>query len=809
MFFRFTLLVAMAAATLSGQSMLTGRVTGDDQIPIGGAVVTVHSAGISAETYQTTSDPTGAFQLSLPGPGDYLVSATHQGFYELKDHAVRADPDADVALTLTPIREVFQSVDVSGQPSAIDPAETSREETLTGTEINDIPYPNSHSLTNSLKLLPGVVQDPTGALHFNGAAENQLAYLLNGFNVGDPLTGRFNTILAVEGIRSLDFLSGRFSPEYGKGSAGILAIHTDSGADQLHYTATNFIPGVATQNGVHLSQWSPRFGISGPIEKGHAWFADNFGLIFTPTFVTGLPAGQNEETSWTASNVAHAQWNIAPSNILFADFLVNATTIDRAGLGALNPVSTTTTQRAHEYFSSIKDQVYLGGGILVEFGFGHNQVYSRQIPQGDAPYVFSPTGESGNDFVNSTQTAARDQMLANAFLPALHFLGEHRFKIGTDLDRLSYSANFQRTSYEYVDAAGQLLSQTVFLGSGVFSRPNTEASSYFLDTWTVRHNLHLDLGVREDWDELVRQVVLSPRASFAWSPFASNNTRISGGYAITYDPSNLMLFSQPLDQQSATTYYSGGVPTGPPVVTSYVINGPLKFPRSQNWSASVDHQFAHRISASVNYLRRYTGDGFAYAQLPDGVFQLTNLRNDQYHSESVIVKQSLAEGFEWMVSYTRSSAVSNSVFNFSVDQPMQVLNNFGPLPWDTPNRLLATAYVPLPLLHARWSKNWAIAAMADWRTGFPFSVVNASGMVVGTVDSHRFPDNFDLNLHVERRFVLRNYRFAIRGGFNNITNQQNPTAVNNVIGSPQYLQFLAPEGRHFVLRIRFFGRANP
>jgi len=56
--------------------------------------------------------------------------------------------------------------------------------------------------------------------------------------------------------------------------------------------------------------------------------------------------------------------------------------------------------------------------------------------------------------------------------------------------------------------------------------------------------------------------------------------------------------------------------------------------------------------------------------------------------------------------------------------------------------------------------------------------------------------------------TLRGYRFALRGGMDNVTNQSNATAVNNVTGAPQFLQFLGDEGRHFVVRIRFFGRAG-
>jgi hypothetical protein len=68
--------------------------------------------------------------------------------------------------------------------------------------------------------------------------------------------------------------------------------------------------------------------------------------------------------------------------------------------------------------------------------------------------------------------------------------------------------------------------------------------------------------------------------------------------------------------------------------------------------------------------------------------------------------------------------------------------------------------------------------------------------------------NFDLNIALERLFTLRGYRFALRGGMNNVTNQRNPTAVNNVVGAPQFMQFYGLEGRHFVVRIRFFGHTR-
>src|SRR5260370_33076052 len=153
--------------------------------------------------------------------------------------------------------------------------------------------PQIHSLRYAMRVSPGLVQARIGRLHFEGAPEYQVLYTLNGFKGGDPVTGRLNTGLGVEGVRSLEHWTGRFSPEYGKGSAGVLAIRTDTGTDAFHYTATNFIPGVDNNQGLHLGGWTPRFGFSGPIWKGRAWFADNFDAEYDVQFINGLPKDRN------------------------------------------------------------------------------------------------------------------------------------------------------------------------------------------------------------------------------------------------------------------------------------------------------------------------------------------------------------------------------------------------------------------------------------------------------------------------------------------------------------------------------------
>jgi hypothetical protein len=796
---------------------LRGRVVDDNDAPVEAARVLVRAAAVEIAV---RTGPAGAFTVTLPAAGDYLFDVEREGFYALKDSAVRIEGPQEITLAINAVREVFQSENVNAATSPVDVDQSLTQEHLTGTEVNDIPFANSHSLRSSMQIMPGVLMDPAGGLHFDGSAENQVLYLLNGFNITNPISGQFQTVLAVEGIRSLDLSSGLPSAEFGKGTAGVLNINIQNGTDVFHYTATDFIPGVNIQEGLHLGNWYPRVGVSGPIVKGRAWFSDTFDSEYTEGLVTGLPRGQNTTSGWAGSNLLHTQVNLTSNNILFADFLVNVSDQSRVGLGPLNPVSTTSNLHPRDYTGSIKDQVYFGHGVLVDFGYAHHQYSQSQTPQGDNLYLYSPEGNGGNYFVNSTQEAERDQGLIHVYFPKFQLGGAHQFEAGVDADRMEYHADDRSTGYEVLGLSGELLSETTFGAPALFHVRDAEMSSYVMDTWRLSKSLQFNLGVREDWDERIGALAWSPRLAMSWSPFRSGRTRVSGGWAVTHDAVTMNMLGRPLDQTAVTaTYLADGMPAGPAAPTTYTIgNGPLLLPRAGNWNAGVDRQISTHVFVTAKYLRRRGTDGFAFVNplepnappslLPvpggesGGDYVLTNLRRDDYDSVQVSVHQTFSGQFEWSAAYTHSRAITNAVVDANSAQPLQLVSGMIPLPWDVPNRVLAWAYLPLP-----W-KNWAISAFADMRSGYPFSVRDETGVVAGGVDSYRYPLNFDLNLAIERMVTFHGYRFALRGGVDNATGQANPTAVNNVIGAPQFLQFLGEEGRHFVIRVRFFGRAG-
>ncbi|HUQ94316.1 MAG TPA: carboxypeptidase regulatory-like domain-containing protein, partial [Bryobacteraceae bacterium] len=563
-------LVMPAAADIR----LNGRITSETGTPVAGAQVTLRQQ--NAPLQGAISDPTGAFTTSVPTPGRYEVEIDREGYFRLTNRTLELGEGINEAqFILNRVREVVESVDVSANPGAVDMDRTTPQLTLNGNNLINVPYPSTNTLRNALRIMPGVVQDSHGGIHLHGGAEEQTLYTLEGFQINDPLTGRFESRISVESVNSLEATAGRPSAEFGKGSSGVLAVRSRTGDDKLRYSATNFVPGLEHQKGWFIGGWSPRANVSGPWKTGRAWFSNSVDLQYVNNVIPELPEGEDRNKSWRWSNLLHNQINLTSSNILTVGSLVNVWYAPRTGLGALNPVETTVDRRSRQYFTYIKDQIYFSRGAVVEFGYSNNRTFGREIPQGHELYVVTPFGKRGNNFIDANRKGGRDQWMANLFFPTFQFLGEHRWKAGTDVDRISYWQDVRRTGVEYATYDFVPVRRTYYGGSGQLQRSNVEAAAYLQDSWRFRPGLLFEVGVRTDWDRILRNWNVSPRLGFAWSPFHWERTKISGGFARIFDATSLRIFTRPLDQYAISTYFEpGGDIVRGPALSIYRIDRP-------------------------------------------------------------------------------------------------------------------------------------------------------------------------------------------------------------------------------------------
>jgi len=811
----------LAAITAPAQVAVTGRVVDENGVGVPGVRVELQAESGGAAAV-ASSDQAGNFSLNSEAAGQYRIRAERQGFYLVKGQAqTLTEGSNQLTIVLNHLQEFSERIDVTASAPAIDPQQPSEKKELDNTEIQSVPYAAPQDYRNALPLFDGVVQDNAGRAHFNGGDTRQTNYTLDGFNISDPVTGNLDTRVNIDSIQSMDLESSRFSAENGRGSAGVLDLKTKMGDDTLRFGGTNFIPGLSTESGLHVNKWTPRLEFSGPIAKGRAWFHEGLDGFYNVDVIHQLPHGQNLTHGLTASSLSRFQVNLTPANILTGSFLLNRSDINRNGLSFLNPAETTTNHRQSYYLSSIRDQAYLRGGALLDVAFADSRGDLRDIPQGNALFEITPFGNLGNYFENLGRHFYRQQGLANLFLPTLHLAGTHQLKFGVDMEREAFHQLVTRHDYEVLRADNSVSRFVQFAGSPFQARKNFEGAEYVQDSWTPRDGVLIQVGLRTEWNEIVRDIEVAPRFAVAWAPGFLRNTKFSAGWGVYYDAISLGLLTRQQDQVSLSTFFPPGGGMLGPVQTSFLLNErTLEAPYYRSASLSVEQKLPFQFYGKAGYIHRAGSRGFVFeltnpaqalAESGTVVYALQSTRRERYDAVEISVRRTFAGQFEWFAGYTRSSARSDAAVDYSLENPVFAPQMPGPFTWDTPNRFHTWGWAPLPnralpaflrfLTHET-----DIVYLVEYHTGFPFSVVDQNSFMVGAPNSVRLPGYFNINLALERRFRALHYLWAWRFGFDNLTNNGNPNYVNNVSGTPLFLTYGRGQARAFNVRLRMLGR---
>jgi hypothetical protein len=832
---RALLLTLALLTTAAAQSAPAPTVTVTDEngVAVSSARVFLQSATQPSVLCET--DFTGRCRFPLLPSGTYTVKVEKQGFYALTEQDVQITASSTIEVAISHQQEVREVVDVRESPPAIDPAQVSAQETISGVDVIDIVYPATNDYRNVLNFIPGVVRDQFGQPHVAGAETYQTVTLLDGFNVTQPANGQLLIRVSTDAFRSIQVQPAREPAEDGKGSGGVLSLNTGIGDDHFRFWATDFIPSVQEKHGLRFDQFLPRFTFSGPIEKKKVWFYNAFDGEYDNTIYTELPVGADNDHELRLGNLTKVQANLTSRNILTTSFLVNYLHDQYAFLSPFSPQLTNPKDVESAYVASVKDQHYFPGGELFEAGFAFDQYNLQLTPYGTSAYEVTPTTTFGNYYLSDQTHARRWQALSNLYLPPLQWLGRHDFKLGVDLDRISYDAEFSRQPISFFTAsvnsaqpAGICLTAaqnakfpctrySTFTAAPLHYQYNAELSAYVEDRWSPTNRLLIEPGIRLDWDEIVRQAVIAPRLAGTYVLDNSGNTKLSGGIGLVYDATPIFLIARPFTGARQDTFYSipnptctaNCVVTTGPITTTFSANtAALEVPRFINWSLGLEKKLPAAVYLKAEFLEKRGSRGFVYNTANNaagGNFILQNTRDDRYDAFQLALRHNFRESYVIMGSYTRSRAHSNQVLDFNIDGNLLSAQQPGPYLWDAPNRFLSWGYLPffpLPLIH-----QLEIAYSAEARTGFPFSLLNDQQELISKPGADRFPYYLSLNLQLEKRFHFLGYYLALRGGFDNITGRCNPYVVNSVI-DPTHPQptFSACQGRAFTSRIRLLGR---
>jgi hypothetical protein len=802
------LCAAMARAEVTC-APVTLTVVDENGVAVEGALVTVTEPQLEPSYFRT--DFAGISSYTLRGPNPYRLHVEKPGFYAT-DAGGLDECQSSLKVVLVHEQIVHEQVNVVASLPGIDTQEIPDRTTMNTPEIVDIPYQTSRDIRYLLPFFPGVVQDATQQVHVAGSEAWETLYTIDGFDVRSPAEGTLDMRVSTDAVRSIDSETTRYPVEYGRATGGVLAFATGMGDNKFRFNATNFIPSLRELNGIRFDKFVPRFTFSGPLQRDRAWWYDGVEMEYDNIYISELPANADTDPLVRGSNLAKAQVNLSPRDILTAGLLSNDYHSPYDGISSLTPQQSTTKRDILAGLPYLRNQWSLAGGGLLDLGVGYMKFRDGHEPHGNTPYEITPEMAEGSYFENLTGRAERLEGTAALYLPPRHWGGQHDVKMGLDLDHIGYNQDQTRTAVSYLRENGTLNRESVFAAAPAFTMHNGEVGAYVQDRWQPAKGWLVEPGVRLDWDEIVRRALVAPRLAAVYAPPGDKDrTKISAGIGLYYEHTQLEYLAQTFAGVRSDTYYqaNGVAPMGPAETTEFTANqGALRAPRALNWSVGVERALPWSIMAGANFIEKRTTDVFTFANQSGaaalaGDYLLTNGREDRYRSEEFDARRLFANGYTVYVSYMHSSARTNAALDYLPTPSPLGAQQSGPLAWDTPNRAISWGWLPVPL--AVLKKQWDVVYLLDWHNGYPYTAVNAVQQVEGAAGAQRFPDFMNFSPGVEWKFHFRGQYWGLRGVIENATGSQNPAVVNNVVDSPEYGAFSEFQGRAFTARIRLIG----
>jgi outer membrane receptor for ferrienterochelin and colicin len=209
----------------------TGKLAGtikDAQTgePLVGANVMIEGTNFGAAT-----NADGEYVILNIAPGRYNIKFSFIGYETvvMQDVSIAVDQT-----TLLPVQLNSQSIQVdeivvTARTPLIQKDVTSSISVITREEIDALPV---STFTELLSLQAGVTGSGS-SLHIRGGRSNEVAYMIDGTIVVDPLLGGLATDINNDAIQEMSLLSGTFNAEYGNALSGVVNIVTRDGADKF------------------------------------------------------------------------------------------------------------------------------------------------------------------------------------------------------------------------------------------------------------------------------------------------------------------------------------------------------------------------------------------------------------------------------------------------------------------------------------------------------------------------------------------------------------------------------------------------
>ena len=641
---------------------------------------------------------------------------------------------------------------------------------------------------------------------------------------------------SVDSISEVEILQTGYNAEYGRSIGAVVNFVTKSGTNEFHgglfeylrndaLNARNFFEYTPKKQPFKLNQFGGNVG--GPIAKDKLFFFTNYEGIrqgITNSFQTMILSAQERAKFVPSMKPVVDHLAALPASPV----VVPGTggNLDYYSANLVNRDREDTGSVKIDYIRSAKDRFSARYNIndsltLDPFGVNVGQIAHAparsQLLRLDETHIFSPT--LLNDFGVAVNRVVTDSsgggdglplfsvVFANAGAlpgPALfdvlspqtsfQFLesvtktsGPHTLKFGADIRRNRTNRELrQQDSISYLglpNFENNIASQVTRLGYPMIGVRNTNWDLYAQDGWKASRKLTLNLGVRYEYNTVLREVHnrlsnfdiatqqlvpgatppyqpdrnnFAPRIGFSYDPFGTGKTVVRGYGGIFYLPflTGALLslpgnnFPNQTDNTPPLSFPEPAVLPPGTVSNVQAFDPHSRDSYSEQWGINVQHELFSQTVLQVGYvgnhgLKLSAGAAFAGVQLNqlDPVTQkrpfpnwgderlLGNFLASDYNAFQAQLRRRAAH-FTFDVNYTWAHTIDNTVNIFNGFEDSRNINrDHGNGDTDVRHNLTADVLYDLPNLHS--SSHIANAVLGGWlassilqaRSGLPVNVL--------------------------------------------------------------------------------------
>jgi outer membrane receptor protein involved in Fe transport len=893
----------LAQETINNAS-IGGRVTDASGAAVDGAQLSAREIDTNVISSVVT-DRNGRFRFPYLKVGRYEVKVHKDGFADQVQNLTLTIGSAfELPISLS-IASTKTSVTVSGDATVLEGARSEIAGTVPEAEIQQLPL-NGRSFLDAALLIPGV--SPTNTASNQLFAETAAvpgqgisigsqrnfsnSFIVDGVSDNDDAAGLAGAFYGLDVVQELQVVTSGGQAEFGRALGGYVNVVTRSGSNTLHgdlygYFRNSALNAANALSHAALPMTQAQYGasLSGPIIRDRTFYFANF-----------------EQRELNQSGLV----TISPANaaIVNAHLLAVGYPGPQISTGIYpNPVHSTNFFSKVDHRFSESDQLSLryslyhvtsinsrGAGGLSAPTASANLDDTDQIVAASNIFTFSPraVNETRAQFWNSSLSAppsdpigpavsisgvasfgtlsgspaARKNKLGQIVDNFSYQAGAHAIRVGTEFiyndDTITFPRSY-RGSYSFSSLANYLAGTynnsgfTQTFNNSMIHQTNPNVGFYGQDEWKVTDKLTVNLGLRYDL-QLLKTIAtdtnnVSPRAGFAWTPFASRKTVIRGGYGLFYDRVPLRALANALLSANNTTDpgqlsqisislspAQAGAPVFPNILSSLTLPPAVLFSFStmdrkmQNASSEqgnfeIEQELGARSTISVGYqhvrgmhliisvnqnVPTCTASGANNGCRPNPLFandsQYSSLADSHYDALSISFVQRPAKWGSYRISYTYSKALDN-VGEFFFSSPINNYNiwqDYGRSDDDQRHRLVLDGSVHSPLgkasgLWPNLTHGFSLNALFQYYSPLPFNITTGASTIQGTSGrptvngayiNRNAGEGFDflsLGARISRSFLLteRLRLDALAEGFN-LTNHVNGVSLNGTFGTGTY-----------------------